>query len=113
MVQQGALVSYGADFRLLGAQAARLVAKVLKGAKPSEMPVQTPEKLVLVINLTTAKAIGLEIPRASFERPDPLSGCSIRWSGSRHADGWPYGQAYEGRQPLCQHLFPWPLRCET
>jgi putative tryptophan/tyrosine transport system substrate-binding protein len=72
MVKQGALVSYGADFRLLGAQAARLVAKVLKGAKPSEIPVQTPEKLVLVINLTTAKAIGLEIPRAIFERADLL-----------------------------------------
>jgi putative tryptophan/tyrosine transport system substrate-binding protein len=72
MVQQGALVFYGGDFRLLGAQAARFVAKVLKGAKPSEIPIQTPEKLVLVINLTTAKAIGLEIPRAIFERADLL-----------------------------------------
>ncbi len=58
MVQQGALVSYGPDMRLLGTQAAKLVAKILKGEKPSEMPIQTPEQLPLAINLSTAKAIG-------------------------------------------------------
>jgi putative ABC transport system substrate-binding protein len=45
MVERGALVSYGAEFRLLGIQAAKLVAKLLKGAKPSEVPIQTPEQL--------------------------------------------------------------------
>ena len=70
MVEQGALVSYGAEFRLLGMQAAKLVAKILKGAKPSEIPVQTPEQLPLAINLTTAKAIGLDIPRNILERTD-------------------------------------------
>ena len=70
MVEQGALVSYGADLRLLGMQAAKLVAKILKGAKPSEMPIQTPEQLPLAINLTTAKAIGLDIPRSILERTD-------------------------------------------
>ena len=44
MVERGALVSYGADFRLLGIQAAKLVAKIMNGAKPSEMRIQTPEK---------------------------------------------------------------------
>ena len=70
MVEQGALVSYGADFRLLGMQAAKLVAKILKGAKPSEIPIQTPEQLLLAINLTTAKTIGLDIPRSILERTD-------------------------------------------
>jgi putative ABC transport system substrate-binding protein len=70
MVEQGALVSYGADLRLLGIQAAKLVAKIMKGAKPSEMPVQTPEQLPLALNLATAKAIGLDIPRNILERID-------------------------------------------
>jgi putative ABC transport system substrate-binding protein len=68
MVEQGALVSYGADLRLVGMQAAKLVDKILKGTKPSEMPVQMPEELPLAINLTTAKAIGLDIPRTILER---------------------------------------------
>jgi putative tryptophan/tyrosine transport system substrate-binding protein len=70
MVQQGALVSYGADLRLLVKQAAKLVAKIMKGAKPSEMPIQTPEQLLLTINLTTAKSLGLDIPRTILERAD-------------------------------------------
>jgi putative tryptophan/tyrosine transport system substrate-binding protein len=70
MVQRGALVSYGAEFRLLGIQAAKLLIKVLNGAKPSEMPIQTPEQLPLAINLVTAKAIGLNIPRSILERTD-------------------------------------------
>lgn len=70
LVEQGALIAYGADIRLLGVQAAKLMAKILKGAKPSEMPVQTPEQLPLAINLTTAKAIDLDIPRSILERTD-------------------------------------------
>lgn len=70
IVEQGALVSYGADFRLIGAQAGNLVARVLRGARPSELPIQTPEKLILAINLTTAKAIGLKLPRSLAERAD-------------------------------------------
>jgi putative ABC transport system substrate-binding protein len=70
MVEQGALVSYGADLRLLGIQAAKLITKIIKGAKPSEMPIQTPEQLLLTINLTTAKSLGLDIPRSVLERTD-------------------------------------------
>jgi putative tryptophan/tyrosine transport system substrate-binding protein len=70
MVERGALVSYRADLRLLGIQAAKLGAKILMGAKPSELPVQTPEQLPLAINLTTAKSIGLDLPRSVVERTD-------------------------------------------
>jgi putative ABC transport system substrate-binding protein len=70
MVERGALISYGAEFQLLGIQAAKLVAKIIKGAKPSELPIQTPERLPLAINLTTAKAIGLDIPHGILERTE-------------------------------------------
>jgi putative ABC transport system substrate-binding protein len=70
MVDKGALVSYGSDARMMGIQAAKLVAKVLRGAKPSEIPIQTTEQLLPAINLTTAKAIGLDIPRGILERTD-------------------------------------------
>ena len=72
MVERGALVSYGAELRQLGRQAAKLAAKIMQGAKPSEMPIQTPEQLLLTINLTTAKAIGLDIPHSILERTERL-----------------------------------------
>jgi putative ABC transport system substrate-binding protein len=72
MVEQGALCAYGADFRLIGAQAARLVAKILKGEKPSEIPTETPGKLLFVLNTTTAKSIGLKIPRKVLDRIDRI-----------------------------------------
>lgn len=72
MVEKGALFTYGADFRLVGVQAARLVDKVLKGEKPWEIPCETPERLRLVLNLTTAKGIGLQLPREVLERVDRL-----------------------------------------
>ena len=72
MVEQGALVSYGADLRLLGRQAAKLVVKIMQGAKPSELPIQTPAQWLLTINLTTAKAIGLDISPRVLERTDRL-----------------------------------------
>ena len=72
IVENGALASYGANFRLQGAQAAKLVAKVLQGAHPAEIPIQTPEKLTLTLNLTTAKAIGLTLSHSILERADRL-----------------------------------------
>jgi len=72
MVERGALVSYGTDLRRLGIQAARLVSKIMKGSKPSELLIQMPEQLVLTVNLTTAKSIGLDIPRSILERAERL-----------------------------------------
>ncbi len=72
MVEQGALASYGAEFRLVGAQSARLVAKILKGEKPSDIPTETPEKLLFTVNMTTAKTIGLRIPRNVLDRIDRI-----------------------------------------
>ena len=72
MVKQGALVSYGEDNRLIGFQAARIVVKVLKGVPPSDIPIETPEAPLLVVNRTTAKIIGLRIPREFLERVDHI-----------------------------------------
>jgi putative tryptophan/tyrosine transport system substrate-binding protein len=72
LVKKGALVSYGEDNRLIGIQAARLVVKVLKGMPPSDIPIETPERPVLVVNRTTAKTIGLKIPRELLEHADRI-----------------------------------------
>jgi putative ABC transport system substrate-binding protein len=62
-VQLGGLVSYGVNLPDLCRATAIYLDKILKGAKPAELPVQQPTKLELVINLTTAKALGLTIGR--------------------------------------------------
>ncbi len=72
LVKKGALVSYGEDNRLTGIQAARLVVKVLKGVPPSDIPIETPEQPILVVNRTTAKTIGLRIPREFLEHADRI-----------------------------------------
>jgi putative ABC transport system substrate-binding protein len=72
LVKKGALVSYGEDNRLIGIQAARLVVKVLKGVPPSDIPIETPEQPILVVNRTTAKTIGLRIPREFLEHADRI-----------------------------------------
>jgi putative ABC transport system substrate-binding protein len=72
LVEKGALVSYGGDFRWFGIQAAKLVGKILKGAKPSDIPIEMADHFVLTINLAAAKAIGLKIPRKVLERADRL-----------------------------------------
>jgi putative ABC transport system substrate-binding protein len=70
--QRGALISYGPDHRDLYRRAAVYVAKILNGAKPADMPVEQATKFELVVNLKTAKALGLTIPPSLLLRADQV-----------------------------------------
>jgi hypothetical protein len=71
-VEAGGLMSYGANTADLFRRAGEIVDKILKGAKPADIPVEQPTGFELVINLTTAQALGLKIPEAFLLRADAV-----------------------------------------
>jgi ABC-type uncharacterized transport system substrate-binding protein len=72
LAKAGAVVCYSADFAERGSEIADYVDKILKGAKPADLPVQEPDKFELVINLKSATRLGLTVPRELLARADEI-----------------------------------------
>jgi putative ABC transport system substrate-binding protein len=72
MVELGGLMSYGENLRDFFRRSAKFVDKIFKGAKPAELPIEQPTRFFLVVNLKTAKALGLNVPPALLARSDQV-----------------------------------------